>query len=130
MKIFLATISVFLFLSPLFAASQKKNSDVRYVLSYNAKDMNCTLSANGTNIPTFDPKFKKKAPKNSYTCFAIQKEQYNECHIVDKKNTTAVVFSYGVYEFTNLLVSFKTPTKHIDGHMTVDCTKSLSKTSK
>ena len=130
MKIFLAIVSVFLFLSPLFATSQNEDNDVRYVLSYNAKDMNCTLSANGTKIPTFDSKFNQKPPRNAYTCFAIQKEQYNECHIVDKKNTTAVVFSYGVYDFTDLVVSFKTPTKHIDGHITVDCTKSLPKTSK
>ncbi len=130
MKIFLSIVSVSLVLSSLFAGTLASNDIARYTLSYNSKDANCTLSKNGVKIPVFDKRFKKKAPKNSYTCFAIQKEKYNDCRIVDKKNTTAVVFSYGVYGYTNLLISFKTPTKYIDGHMTVECTKSLSKTSK
>ena len=97
-----------------------------YTLSY-SKDTNCTLTKNGKKTPTFDKRFKRKAPTNSYTCNAIQKEQYNDCLIRKTKNTTAQVFSFGSYEYTNLLMAFKTATPSLKGMMQVECTKSLKK---
>ncbi len=99
-----------------------------YILKY-SKDTNCTLTKNGQNIPTFDKRFKRKAPANGYTCDAIQKEQYNDCVIRKTKNTTAQVFSFGTYKYTNLIIAFKTPTPYTDGMMKVECTKSLKKLS-
>ena len=100
-----------------------------YQLSY-SKDTNCTLTKNGKKIPTFDKRFKAKAPANGYTCNAIQKEQYNDCVIRKTKNTTAEVFSFGTYGFTNLIIAFKTPTPSVKGLMKVECIKSLKKLSK
>ena len=97
-----------------------------YTLSY-SKDTNCTLTKNGKKTPTFDKRFKRETPANSYTCNAIQKEQYNDCLIRKTKNTTAQVFSFGSYEYTNLLMAFKTATPSIKGMMQVECTKSLKK---
>ncbi len=97
-----------------------------YILSY-VKDTNCTLTKNGKEIPTFDKRFKRKAPINGYTCNAIQKEQYNDCVIRKTKSTTAQVFSFGTYEFTNLIMAFKTATPDEKGMMEVECTKSLKK---
>ncbi|UCN00597.1 hypothetical protein LCX93_01390 [Sulfurimonas sp. SWIR-19] len=121
MRFFL--ISIFLGLFSLYASSAYEDT---YLLKYSSKDSNCTLTKNGEQIPVFDPRFKdKKPPYNAYTCNAIIKEQYNDCKIVQKENTTAVVFSFGTYEFTNLLFAFKTPVKSIDGMMQVECTKKL-----
>lgn len=100
-----------------------------YTLSY-AQDTNCTFTKNGKKIPTFDKRFKRNAPRNGYTCSAIQKEQYSDCVIRKTKNTTAQVFSFGSYEFTNLLMAFKTATPDSQGMMTVECTKSLKQLSK
>ncbi len=100
-----------------------------YTLTY-SKDTNCTLTKNGKKTPTFDKRFKRKAPANGYTCNAIQKEQYNDCVIRKTKNTTAQVFSFGTYEYTNLLMAFKTATPYEKGMMEVECTKSLKKLSK
>ena len=97
-----------------------------YVLSY-VKDTNCTLTKNGKKIPTFDKRFKRKAPANGYTCNAIQKEQYNNCIIRKTKNTTAQVFSFGTYGFTNLIMAFKNPSPSVNSSMEVDCTKDISK---
>jgi len=93
-----------------------------YKLSY-SPDTNCTLIKNSKKIPLFDKRFKMKAPNNGYTCSLIQKERYNECHIVNKKNITALVFSYGAYDFTNLITAIKVPTKNIDSFIEIECKK-------
>ena len=115
MKTFLLFIFLGLFL----------NANDNYLLQYTSKDKNCTLTKNGKEIPSFDKNFKRSLPRNGYTCNAIQKIQYNKCSIKKKKNITAIVFSYGVYEHTNLLFAFKTPTKNIDAMMQVECMTSL-----
>jgi len=116
-------IFIFLGLFSLYASSSYEDN---YVLKYSSKDTNCTLTKNSKKIPTFDPRFKQKhEPQNAYTCNAIVKEQYNDCKIIQKENTTAVVFSFGTYEYTNLLFAFKIPVKSIDGKMVVSCTKKL-----
>jgi len=119
--------------SPLFTATLLLVSTIvvandTYILSY-SKDTNCTLTKNGKKVPTFDKRFKRKAPTNGYTCNAIQKEQYNDCVIRKTKGTTAQVFSFGSYEFTNLVFAFKTATPYIKGMMKVECTKTLKKLS-
>lgn len=119
---------LFFFTMLLFTTAELIANDT-YILSY-AKDTNCTLTKNGNKIPTFDKRFKRKAPANGYTCNAIQKEQYNDCVIRKTKNTTAQVFSFGTYEYTNLLMAFKTATPNVTGMMEVECTKSLKKLSK
>ena len=116
-KYFFIVITLFLSVSSLVA------NDI-YILKY-SPDTNCTLLKNKKEIPSFDPRFKKKSPRTSYTCSAIQKEQYNECHIVSKKNVAALFFSYGPYEYTNFLIAFKAPVKHIKSKIKVECTKSL-----
>jgi len=108
----------------LFLSVSHLMGDDTYVLKYSHEN-NCTLSKNSISVPTFDPKFKREQPKTSYTCQAIQKEKYNECHIVKKENVTALVFAYGPYEYTNLLIAIKSPTKHIKSEIEVVCTKSL-----
>lgn len=113
-------------LTTLLLTATASLADDLYRLSY-TKDTNCTLLKNGKIIPLFDPAFKSKAPANSYTCNAIQKEQYNDCKILKTQNTTAQVFSFGVYDYTNLIMAFKTPTKHTSGMMEVQCTKSLKR---
>ena len=104
-------------------------ADDIYVLKY-SKDANCTLYKNGKKVPVFDKRFKRKAPKSGFTCNAIQKEHYNDCIVITSKNTTAQVFAFGTYEYTNLVIAFKTPTPYISGMMKVQCTKSLNKISK
>ncbi len=120
------TLPFFLFLifsSIVYASSDTHKTEDTYILKYNSKDNNCSLIKNGVTIPVFDARFKQKEPKNSYTCSAIQKEQYNYCHVVDSKNTTAQVFAYGAYEFTNLVISFRNPSKSVDSFMKIECTK-------
>lgn len=101
-------------------------SDDTYRLTYSS-DTNCTLTKNTQEIPLFDPRFKKKEPKSSYTCSAIQKEQYNDCQIIDKKNITAEFFGYGLYEYTNFLIAFKNPHPSVKSFIEIKCTKSLPK---
>ena len=95
-----------------------------YKLEY-TEDKNCTLIKNGKDTALFDKRFEKKKPHNPYTCFAIQKEQYNECRIIKKKNIKALVFSYGSYDYTNLLMAIQSPTKHTDAFLEVKCRKSI-----
>lgn len=118
-----------LFTTILLLTTTTAIADDTYTLSY-SQDTNCTLTKNGKKTPTFDKRFERKAPANSYTCNAIQKEQYNDCVIRKTKNTTAQVFSFGSYEYTNLLMAFKTATPSVEGMMQVECTKSLKKLSK
>jgi len=118
-----------LFTVTLFLATASVMANDTYILTY-AKDINCTLTKNSKQIATFDKRFKVKAPANGYTCNAIQKEQYNDCIIRKTENTTAQVFSFGTYEFTNLIMAFKTATPSVKGLMEVECTKSLKKLSK
>ncbi len=118
-----------LFSAMLLSVSTVIMANDTYILSY-SKDANCTLVKNGKKIPTFDKRFKRKAPANGYTCSAIQKEQYNDCVIRRTKNTTAQVFSFGTYKNTNLVIAFKTATPYVKGMMEVECTKSLKKLSK
>jgi len=118
----------FLFITSLLFAGTIATANDTYILSY-SKDTNCTLTKNGKKIPTFDKRFKVKDPKNGYTCNAIQKVQYNDCIIAKTKNTTAQVFSFGTYGYTNLLFAFKTATPNTKGMMKVICTKSLKKLS-
>jgi hypothetical protein len=109
----------------IFISITSLYGDDVYILKYSGTDKNCTLTKNTKNIPFFDKRFKKKEPKTSYTCSAIQKEHYNYCKIDDSSNTTAQVFSYGVYEYTNLIMVFKNPSKSINSFMKVTCTKKL-----
>jgi hypothetical protein len=119
MKNFIILI-VFIFIS----ITSLYGDDV-YMLKYSGVDHSCTLTKNTKDIPLFDKRFKMKEPKTSYTCSAMQKEQYNYCKIDDSSNTTAQVFSYGVYEYTNLVMVFKNPTKSTNSFMKVICTKKL-----
>ncbi len=116
-------------LTLLCALTSLATANDTYKLSY-SKDTNCTLTKNGKKTATFDERFKREAPSNSYTCNAIQKEQYNDCVIRKTENTTAQVFSFGTYEYTNLVMAFKTATPYEKGMMEVECTKSLKKLSK
>ncbi|MCF6172971.1 MAG: hypothetical protein L3J44_04220 [Campylobacteraceae bacterium] len=113
-------------LTSLFIVATASMADDTYLLTY-TKDANCTLIKNGKEIPLFDTRFKRKIPKNSYTCSVLQKEQYNNCKILDTKNTTAQVFSFGSYEYTNFIMAFKNPTPTVNSSMEVVCTKKLSK---
>lgn len=117
-----------LFTTLVLLASTLVCASDTYILTY-TKDTNCTLTKNGKKIPTFDKRFNIKAPANGYTCNGIQKEQYNDCVIRKTKNTTAQVFSFGTYGYTNLLMAFKTATPITKGMMEVECTKSLKKLS-
>jgi len=98
-------------------------ADDLYVLKYDHVKKQCELTKNGKTIPFFDKKFKRLAPRNHYTCFSLQKEQYNDCKIVDKKNITAMYYGYGSYEATNAIISFKNPSPTVDSYVKVQCTK-------
>jgi len=95
-----------------------------YKVTY-SKENNCTMTKNGKDTPLFDKRFEKKAPNSSYTCSAIQKEQYNDCKILSKKNLTAQFFGYGAYEYTNLIIAFKNPSPSVKSSIAVECTKEL-----
>ena len=95
-----------------------------YLLTY-SKDKNCTLAKNAKKIALFDERFKQKAPHSSYTCSAIQKEQYNDCKVVNKKNITAEFFGYGAYGYTNLIMAFQNPSPSVKSSLKVICTKDL-----
>ena len=97
-----------------------------YHLSF-SKENNCTLLKNSKNTPLFDKRFEKKKPRSSYTCDAIQKEQYNECVVLEKKNITALFFGYGSYEMTNLIIAFKNPHESVESSVKVACTKKIIK---
>ena len=101
-----------------------------YILSYNTQDKNCTLTKNKELIPLFDPRFEKKNPRNSYTCSAIQKEQYNDCKRMEYKNTSAQMLSFGNYEYTNLIIAFQNPHESVASSLTIECTKELPKKNK
>lgn len=112
-------IFILLLISSLYA------NDV-YTITY-SKDNNCTMTKNNKKIPLFDERFKVKEPKSSYTCGAIQKEQYNDCKVLSKKNLTAQYFGYGAYKFTNLIIAFRNPSPRINSSITIECTKELVK---
>lgn len=114
-----------LFSTLLFSDNDEKKYEEHYTLSF-TKEHNCTLVKNGIKIDLFDKKFKKKDPKSAYTCHAIQKEQYNDCKIVNKKNISAMFFAYGSYEYTNFIIAFQNPHQSVDSSLEVDCTKKLS----
>ena len=117
------------FVSLLLISANLLANDI-YRLEY-SKDKNCLLLKNGKKAALFDKRFNKKAPPNGgYTCSAIQKEQYNDCVIRKTYNTTAQVFSFGTYPYTNLVIAFKTPVPSVDGMMEVECTKKLKKLSR
>jgi len=99
-------------------------ADDVYVIKY-SKESNCTVSKNSKSIELFDKRFEKKAPQNGYTCSFIRKEQYNDCKIISKKNITAQFFGYGVYEYTNLIVAFKSPDPSVESSIKVTCTKKI-----
>ena len=99
-------------------------ADDIYKLTY-SKENNCTITKNAKEIPLFDPKFENKAPNSSYTCSTIQKENYNDCKILNKKNITAQFFGYGAYEYTNLIIAFQNPSKSVESSIEVKCTKEL-----
>ena len=94
-----------------------------FVLQYSHKDAKCKLEKNDKIIPFFDEKFKRKAPRNPYTCYSIQKEQYKDCKVINKKNITAMSISYGSYDYTNAILSFKNINKHYDSQLKVQCSK-------
>ena len=99
-------------------------ADDVYVLSY-AKDTNCTLTKNSKTIPFFDPKFGKMNPNFGYTCTSIQKEQYNKCKILKSENISALMFSYGSYEYTNNIIAIRNPFPSVKSSITVTCTKNI-----
>jgi len=113
-------------LSSLLLLSSLSFAESTYRLSY-SPDTNCALVKNGVDIPLFDPRFERKMPSDSYTCSAIQKEQYNDCKVVAKQNITAQFFGYGVYEHTNLIIAIKTPHKTVKSFLEIECTKELHK---
>ena len=98
-------------------------ADDVYLLKYDHTKQKCELTKNGKTIPFFDKQFKMKKPNNPYTCFSIQKEQYNDCKVIDKKNVTAMYYGYGSYDSTNAIISFKNPSKSVDSFVKVQCTK-------
>jgi len=106
----------------MFSISSVANDT--YQLSF-SKDTNCTLTKNSKKIPLFDKRFKQKAPRTSYTCSAIQKEKYNDCKIINKKNITAQYFGYGAYEYTNLIMAYENPSPNVKSSLKVICTKDL-----
>lgn len=97
-----------------------------YKLTY-TQDNNCTLIKNGKSIELFDKRFKTKKPNSAYTCSAIQKEQYTNCKIKNSSNTSAQLFSFGSYEYTNLIIAFKNPSPSVNSSMEVVCTQEVSK---
>jgi len=109
-----------LFSSLLLSTSMFAN-DI-YEVSY-SKDTNCTILKNSKPIDMFDKRFGKKAPRNSYTCSAIQKEQYNNCDVLKKENLTAFFMGYGAYEYTNLILAFKNPHPSTKSYLKVKCSK-------
>lgn len=119
-----------LFLSLLITNATLLSANDIYKLTYNIKDKNCTLIKNNKKIPLFDPRFKQKKPRSSYTCSAIQKEQYNNCKRVDYKNTSAQMMAFGSYEYTNLVLAFQNPSKSVESSLRVECTKKLLKKNK
>ena len=118
-----------LFLLSLMISTTLLSANDIYKLTYN-KENNCTLTKNNKKIPLFDPRFKRKKPRSSYTCSAIQKEQYNDCKRVDYKNTSAQMIAFGSYAYTNLVLAFQNPSKSVESSLTVECTKKLPKRSK
>jgi len=117
----------YILLTIFFASTLFAKNDI-YLLKYSSKDKNCTLLKNGKKIEWFDKRFKNVIPpKWAYSCQAIQKEQYNDCVILSKKNVTSMMFAYGPYEKTNLVFAFRVPVDYIDGNMTIECTKTTKK---
>jgi len=110
----------------LLLLSSCSYADDIYILKY-SHDTNCTLSKNGKDIPLFDTRFKKKPPRSSYTCSAIQKEQYNDCEVMKKKNITAQFFGYGAYQYTNLIIAIQNPSPSVTSMIKIKCTKNLPK---
>jgi len=98
-------------------------SDDLYLLSYNHSDHKCMLTKNGEKIPFFDKKFDVNPPKSSYACFSVQKEQYKDCKIIQKKNITALLFGYGSYDKTNLILAFQNINEHYDSSVKVKCSQ-------
>lgn len=97
--------------------------DDRYVLHFSVKESNCTLVKNGKSIPMFDNRFKVEPPKSSYTCYAVRKEQYKDCRVLEKKNVTAMLLGYGSYQYTNFVLAFKGINRYYDSLITVECSK-------
>jgi len=118
-----------LFVLSLMISTTLLSANDIYKLAYN-KENNCTLTKNNKKIPLFDPRFKKQKPRSSYTCTAIQKEQYNDCKRVDYKNTSAQMIAFGNYAYTNLVLAFQNPSKSVKSSLTVECTKKLPKKNK
>ena len=112
----------FIFIIALMLTASYSFADDVYLLHF-SKDTNCTLSKNGKDIPLFDSRFKQKPPRSAYTCSAIQKEQYNNCNVIKKKNITAQYFGYGAYEFTNLIIAIKNPSPSVTSMIKIKCTK-------
>jgi len=105
------------------------SADDTYVLSY-SKDTNCTLTKNDKTIPFLDPKFGEMNPNYGYTCKSIQKEQYNKCEIIKSENVSAVLFSYGSYQYTNSIIAIQNPFPSVKSSITVTCTKDIPKNNK
>jgi len=93
----------------------------RYDLFYNHKTRNCTLSKNNKNTVLFDKRFKKKQPKSPYTCTAWIKEQYSDCHLIDKKRVAAQSISFGRFEQTNLIIAIEADYRKLDSFIEVEC---------
>lgn len=115
-----------IFVSSLFLLATSSQADDTYLLKY-SKDTNCTLTKNSKKIALFDKRFKQKAPRSSYTCSVVQKEQYNDCRVISKKNITAQFFGYGSYGFTNLIMAYKNPSPSVKSSLKIVCTKSSFK---
>jgi len=109
----------------LFSDNNQTVYEDAYVLS--SVDGNCSLEKNGKSIPLYDPMFKKKQPRSDYSCFAMQKKQYLDCSVLNRKNLSALLVAYGSYEKTNLIIGFKNPHKSVKSSVTVTCTQKSKK---
>lgn len=114
-KYFYSFILIFIFLNITVYA------DDTYVLTY--ENSKCKLLKNGKETELFDKRFDRKQPRRLYTCSAIQKEQYNNCSVIEKENISAFYYGYGAYEYTNLIMSFQNPHKSVKSKLKVLCTK-------
>ena len=111
-------------LLPLIFLTSVLLSDDVYDVTYSKKD-GCIVTKNGKVTELFDTRFKKKQPRSSYTCSAIQKENYNDCVRVEHKNTSAEFLGFGAYDYTNLIIAFKNPHPSVESSIKVRCTKKL-----
>jgi len=111
---------VLLFLSILTASIFANDT---YLLEYILKESKCLLKKNGKNIELFDKRFKLKKPKHSYSCSALQKEQYKECKVLEKKNVRAQILAYGLDKDTNFVLAFRVDDNGSKSYSKIRCSR-------